>query len=112
MSLENAESHFGLTELVISNRKTSSKSHLPVHIGSDKNNQGILLPESTPPEPAATCTPLELSPPPEVQVSQELPTMESIFKLACLLENSGLEELTDKLFLQLTLANNLTQGIF
>ncbi len=115
--MDDAESHFGLSlcdslaELVIKNRKAKpTKPCEPVNVESDTciNKQAPLQSEMLQHEsPSPELPPLEL---PQPELPQALPTMESVLKLACCLENSDLEELTNKLFYQLTLAHNLTSN--
>jgi hypothetical protein len=107
-SLDDAESHFGLSlcdslaELVIKNRKAKpTKPCEAVNVESDTciNKQAplqseMLLHESPQAElPPPELPPLEL---PQPELPQALPTMESVLKLACCLENSDLEERTTR----------------
>ena len=111
-SFEDAESHCGLSlsdtlaELVINRRKPGR----PINTGSGITKQAPLqseLPQPELPQPMSEFLPPES---PQVVSPPALPIVESLLKLACCLKDNDLEELTNKLFHQLTLAHNLTSN--
>lgn len=98
-TLQDAEVHYGLTlsdslaELAIDNRQAKSRKSKPKRKRQGRARQ--------PPPPSL----------PSTSNARPLPTMEKVFdNLASILETDGLENLLNKLFLQLALAHNITSN--
>ena len=105
VTVNDAEIHYGLTlsdslaELVIDKR---SKSRRPKRsVISGMSTEAPPSPPASTASTASTSTTASSSGQPSV-------TVENLFRLASLLDNKDLEMLTNKLFLQLALANNIT----
>lgn len=99
-TLEDAEIHYGLTlsdslaELVIDKRQANSGKSKPV-----MESEGSRATETQPSPPQ-----------PSTSNDQPFITVESVFKLASLMENDDLEKLLNKLFMHLALEHNITSN--